>query len=57
MSGGKRGRKKTDNPLQGNYLSKVITESLSKAGLASSEKEGQDASTGNGSSMEFWRSW
>lgn len=42
-----------DTPLQGNYLSKVITESLSKAGPASSNREGQDVSTGNGGSVEF----
>ena len=31
-SGGKRHRRKTGMPLQGNYLNKVITESLSKTG-------------------------
>lgn len=42
-----------DIPLQGISLSKVITGSLSKAGPASSDREGQDASTGDGGSVEF----
>lgn len=43
MSGRKWGRRKAGISLQGNYLNKVITESLSKAGSPSSDWGGEDA--------------